>query len=178
MKLRIQILFLISNLNNWYIERRSHSGKQRLIQGESNGKYNTRSDDQSKDKTEIISEVSEEKYAMSEYDWLFLNKRMNEEETQIGRLIMLEVSYFKRIIIVPLLWIFTWFVILLFWFWSVNLKRALFFNKTNKIENATHLLVYGIKKHIEIVPITSGIILELTLKHTYLLVKLIIAMSL
>lgn len=137
-------------------QSRSHSGKQRLIQGDSNGLPNTRSDDHSKDKSEILTDISSIHIAMSPHDWLFVNKKLNEEETQIGRIIMLEVSYFKRIVFVPILAILTCFTIFLFVFWSVRLKRVLFYNKTKNIKKATHLLVFGVKKHIEIVEITTG----------------------
>ena len=146
----------------------SYSGKQRLIQGDSSGLPNTKSDDHSKDKTEILTDAPSMKVEMTNHDWFFINKRMNEEETQIGRIIMLEVSYFKRIVLVPILCILTCFIVFLFWFWSVRLKRALFFNKTTSINKATHLLIYGVKNHIEIVKIITGIsLISICMFHFY-----------
>ena len=45
-----------------------HLGSKRLIQADSGGQTKTKSESYSKDKTEIVSNVSDMSFAMSQYD--------------------------------------------------------------------------------------------------------------
>lgn len=103
-----------------------------------------------------MSIVDETPFKKTKADLNFKNRNEWEEETKIWRIIMLEVSYLKRIILVPLLCVLTAFFILLWWFWSISLKRFLFFNIWNDLDKASHLYVYGKRKQREIVKLNKG----------------------
>jgi len=95
-------------------------------------------------------------YIKTNFDVDFENTKELEEETEVTRVMMLQISYFKWIFVVPLLWLLTVFLILLFMFWSVNLTKWLLYWKWSDISRATHLLVYGTRKQKEIVKLKKG----------------------
>ena len=72
----------------------------------------------------------------------------NEEEdtTKILRMIYLEVSYFKRIVVVPLLSIITGLFFLLFLYWYPNLRKRFLYNHQENVYKATHLFIEGTSK--------------------------------
>jgi hypothetical protein len=69
----------------------------------------------------------------------------NEEEdsTKILRMTYLEVSYFKRIVVVPLLSIITGLFFLLFLYWYPNLRKRFLYNQQENVYKATHLFIEG-----------------------------------
>ena len=74
----------------------------------------------------------------------------NEEEdsTKILRMTYLEVSYFKRIVVVPLLSIITGLFFLLFLYWYPNLRKRFLYNPQENIYKVTHLFIVGTSKWI------------------------------
>jgi len=70
----------------------------------------------------------------------------DEEATKILQLIALERSYFKTIIVVPLLAICTALIFLLFLFWYPSLRKKFFYNETT-LRRATYLFVQGTCKY-------------------------------
>jgi len=74
----------------------------------------------------------------------------NEEEdsTKILRMTYLEVSYFKRIVVVPLLSIITGLFFLLFLYWYPNLRKRFLYNLQENVYKATHLFIEGTSKWI------------------------------
>ena len=81
---------------------------------------------------------------------------------------MLEVSYFKRIVIVPILCLFTLGFIMLFAHWYIALNQSLFYVKSQSLKRATHLMVFSTRKQKEIVKLNkskkTNFVLELILK--------------
>jgi hypothetical protein len=67
----------------------------------------------------------------------------DEESTKILQLTMLQFSYFKAIVIVPILSILTAMFFLLFLYWYPRLRKALLYNECTDIRKATHLFVRG-----------------------------------
>ena len=72
-------------------------------------------------------------------------KVFNEEEdtTKILRMTYLEVSYFKRIVVVPLLSIITGLFFLLFLYWYPNLRKQFLYNPQENEYKSTHLFIEG-----------------------------------
>ena len=56
---------------------------------------------------------------------------------------MLQFSYFKVIVVVPLLSILTAMFFLLFLYWYPRLRKAFFYSECTDIHRATHLFVRG-----------------------------------
>ena len=69
------------------------------------------------------------RFTPTKHDLGFVNRKESEEETEICRIVMLQRSYVKRILLVPLLCLLTAGFVLLFCYWSVSLKMALFYSK-------------------------------------------------
>lgn len=72
----------------------------------------------------------------------FVNFDEQEESTKIKELILLEVSYFKRYIILPMLTICTFFFILLPIWWYPSIRKKFIFQRSN-IKRASHLFIKG-----------------------------------
>lgn len=71
----------------------------------------------------------------------------DEESTKILQLVYLQYSYFKAIVVVPLLSICTAFFFLLFLYWYPNLRKKFFYSEcTGSVTEATHLFVVGTSK--------------------------------
>jgi hypothetical protein len=66
----------------------------------------------------------------------------NEEATKIEGLTCLEISLFKRIIVVPILAVCTALFFLLFLYWYPKLRKTFLYNETT-FNKATHLFVEG-----------------------------------
>ena len=66
--------------------------------------------------------------------------RDDEEATKILRLVALERSYVKTILVVPLLAICTALSFLLFLYWYPSLRKKFFYSETT-LNRATHLFV-------------------------------------
>jgi hypothetical protein len=66
--------------------------------------------------------------------------RDDEEATKILRLVALERSYVKTILVVPLLAICTALSFLLFLYWYPTLRKKFFYSETT-LNRATHLFV-------------------------------------
>jgi len=71
----------------------------------------------------------------------------DEESTKILELTLLQYSYFKVIVIVPILSILTAMFMLLFLYWYPRLRKALFYTECTDIRKATHLFVKGTCKY-------------------------------
>ena len=99
---------------------------------------------------------SNQNFKLSPYDWGFVNRRESEEETQIWRIIMLELSIFKIVFIMPILFILTLGFILLFCYWYVSLRYILLFTKTKSLSNASYLYVFSTRNQKEIVKINRS----------------------
>jgi hypothetical protein len=67
--------------------------------------------------------------AKSSFEVRFRNFDENEEATKIHKIIGLKTSYFKCIIVVPLLSILTAFFFLLFLYWYPSLRKKFFYNE-------------------------------------------------
>jgi hypothetical protein len=81
----------------------------------------------------------------------------NEEEdsTKILRMTYLEVSYFKRIVVVPLLSIITGLFFLLFLYWYPNLRKRFLYNPQENVYKATHLFIEGTMNNMEVVDLEN-----------------------
>ena len=71
--------------------------------------------------------MSGQNFKLSSFDCNFINRRESEEETQIWRILMLNISILKLLFVMPLLFVLTGGFILLFWYWYVSLRYALLF---------------------------------------------------
>ena len=71
----------------------------------------------------------------------------SEESTKIVQITYLEVSYAKRIIIVPFLSLITAFFFLLFLFWYPRTRKRFLYNECAKVTEATHIYVNGTRKY-------------------------------
>ena len=89
-------------------------------------------------------------------DSIFENRKKCEEETMIHHMTLIRVSYVKWFTVVPILWLFTAWFILLFTYWYPSLKAKLYFKKVRKLKNATHLKIIGNRKQIEIIELDKG----------------------
>lgn len=71
--------------------------------------------------------------------------QFNEEEetTKIETLIYLQVSYFKRIVVVPLLSLVTAFFFLLFLYWYPSLRKKFLYSECQNVYKTSHLYVIG-----------------------------------
>ena len=67
----------------------------------------------------------------------------NEETTKIERITYLQVSYFKRIIIIPVFALVTAFFFLLFLFWYPRLRKKFMYSECSQVVKASHILVEG-----------------------------------
>lgn len=93
-------------------------------------------------------------YKKDPWDWLFVNKDDNEEETSLYRVEALQAWWWKKYILVPFLTIVTLGFIILVMYWYPNIKASLMFNKWVEIRSkATYMLITGYKDHKEIVEI-------------------------
>jgi hypothetical protein len=59
----------------------------------------------------------------------------------------LEVSYAKRIIVVPFLSLITAFFFLLFLFWYPRMRKRFLYSECAKVTEATHIYVNGTSKY-------------------------------
>ncbi len=67
----------------------------------------------------------------------------NEESTKIERITYLQVSYFKRIVFIPVLSILTAFFFLLFLFWYPSLRKKFMYSECTRVTQASHIFVEG-----------------------------------
>lgn len=93
-------------------------------------------------------------YKKDPWDWLFVNKDDNEEETSLYRVEALQEWWWKKYILVPFLTLITVGIIILVMYWYPNVKASLMYNKWIEIRTkASHMLITGYKDHKEIVEI-------------------------
>jgi len=83
----------------------------------------------------------------------FVNFDEEEEVTVIHELTCLKSAPLKTYIVVPILSLMSGFIFAICLYWSVPLKVKFFYNKTNKLTDATHMLVEGHNKTLEIQPL-------------------------
>lgn len=93
-------------------------------------------------------------YRIDPWDWLFINKSGNEEETMLYRVEALENSYFKRFFLFPFLTIITFGMTIPIIYWYPSVKAFLLFNRWIEVRTrSTHMLITGYKDYKEIVPV-------------------------
>ncbi len=92
-----------------------------------------------------------------DFECNFVNKLNSEEETQIFKVVKLQICWLKVILLVPILTILTAGIALLFIIWYVDVMYYLVFWRVKELDKASFLLVYGCRKQKEIVYIKRGI---------------------
>jgi len=70
----------------------------------------------------------------------------DEDSTKIDKLTLLSVSYFKIIIVVPLLSICTGLIFILFLYWYPSLRKKFFYSECT-LDRASHLYIEGTSKY-------------------------------
>lgn len=96
----------------------------------------------------LITEKHEKRLsqpAKSSFAVRFKNFDENEEATKITQIIGLQISYFKCILLVPLLTLSTAFFFLLFLYWYPRLRKRCFY-KECEMRQATRLYIEGVGK--------------------------------
>ena len=74
-----------------------------------------------------------------------------EDTTAIDQLTLLSFSYFLSLIVTPFLILATGLLLGVAIYWDTTLQTIFFYTKTKKLEEATHILVEGRLKNLEIV---------------------------
>lgn len=85
----------------------------------------------------------------------FTNFNEKEETTCITSLTMLQFSCCKTYLLLPILSLFSLFILPVRMYWSVQLRRKYMFNDVTDLARVTHLLVHGRDGNIEIVELTN-----------------------
>jgi len=76
-----------------------------------------------------------------------------EDTTAIGKLTLLRFSYFLTLIVTPFLILATGLLLGIAIYWDTSLQSVFFYKKTEKLEDATHILVEGRLQNLEIVKV-------------------------
>lgn len=79
---------------------------------------------------------------------MFVNFDEDEETTCIKKLTYLRFSYWKAIILVPILSVCTGMIFALCLFWKQSLRLKFFYTTSYSLETATNVLVEGVLKDV------------------------------
>ena len=77
----------------------------------------------------------------------FRNLDEDEESVKIEEIKGLHFSYFRALIVAPILVICTGLIYGLLLYWLPNLRAKTFYYETSELREATHFLVRGISKY-------------------------------
>lgn len=78
-----------------------------------------------------------------QYQPHIVNYNEDEESTCISMIVMVRFSYFKAIILTPLLSLLTVFVLPIFMYWNVKVRAAMLYSPVTKLEEATAMEVHN-----------------------------------
>ena len=87
---------------------------------------------------------------------MFQNYDDKEEATCIEEITFLSLNSFKAYVIAPILVVCSGLIFGLFLFWYLDLRVKFFYDQVHDIKQATHVLVKGVTKNQEILPLYSG----------------------
>ncbi len=85
-----------------------------------------------------------------------LNFNEKEESTCIKEAILLELSFFKILIIVPILSVCTVFIFAVVLYWKKNLQRQMLFWKVSSLKKASYIYIKGMGDNVDIFKIRDN----------------------
>lgn len=83
----------------------------------------------------------------------FLNYDEKEEATCIKQLKFLQFRPLMFYVVVPLMSLFTGFVLAICLYWLTDLRKRLLYTQVGTVEEASHILVHGLEGNVDIVPL-------------------------